>query len=677
MLNRLKRLLGKDAAPGKRALRHDLDEWMREGYGLHRAGRLDEAIALYRRILEREPAYADALYLLGEAQYGLGRLEEAAGWIERAIAVNDGVSTFHITLGCALEGLARLGEAETAYRRALELDPESAQCRNNLGTVLVKAGRWEEAEGQFRQALELDGDLAQAHYNLGALLRQRGCLEQAVACFRRALDAAADNVDSFLALGQALGHLGKMEEAIQCFRQGLDSAPEDARLHNSLGATYQEARKLDAAIECFRRAAACDPRMAEAYSNLGGALQAKGELARIAEADRPRKETEGSDAPEKSAQIWLDEAEACFRRACEIDPRVAAPYLNLGFLRERCGNFPGALVHYDQAVQLNAGLAEAHLNRALLLLLLGRLEQGWEEYEWRWRIKEREALHPALSQPEWDGSFLGGKSILIYTEQGYGDAIQFIRYVPQVVEKGGRVVLWCYPEMKRLFAEVGGVTRIATTDNPPPDCDTHCALLSLPRVFGTTLDTIPAPVPYITVAEEWVGHWKDRIGADGRAKIGLVWASQPKNYIAPYKSLSLSAFYPLSNVRDAVFYSLQMGEAGRQAICPPDGLEIIDLTGHIKDFADTTGFIANLDLVISVDTAVAHLAGVMGKPVWTLLPHPPDWRWLLGREDSPWYPTMRLFRQARPGEWGPVLERVASELSAWTREQAAGAKVQG
>ena len=301
-----------------------------------------------------------------------------------------------------------------------------------------------------------------------------------------------------------------------------------------------------------------------------------------------------------------------------------------------------------------------HWNLSLALLLSGNFEEGWKEYEWRQKVKD--FPNRIVSQPLWDGSDIAGQTILLQAEQGYGDTIQFIRYASMVAQRGANVIVSCQNELTSLLKKVDGIHHVAGYHEPIPEFDVYCPLLSLPLIFHTTVESIPAHVPYIKPEPSLFQHWRAKIQNHvSRLKIGLVWAGREQ------RSCPLELFTPLAEIHYSTFYSLQKGEAAEQAKNPPEGMKLIDYTEDIHDFSDTAAFIENLDLVISVDTAVAHLAGALGKPVWTLLPFVPDWRWLLNRDDSPWYPTMRLFRQPSPGDWESVIARIAQDLTAIKR----------
>ncbi len=356
---------------------------------------------------------------------------------------------------------------------------------------------------------------------------------------------------------------------------------------------------------------------------------------------------------------------AAHRRAIALKADFPEAYTNLGNALKGQGNIAAAIAACRQAIALNPDLPDAHHNLSLTLLLNGEFAEGWREYEWRWQTKQ---LRPrGFAQPLWSGEAVDGRVLLLHAEQGYGDMIQFCRYVPLVAARG-RVVLEAPRALVRLFSGLAGVERIVVQGDPLPAFDLHCPLLSLPRAFATTLETIPGGVPYLGTDPAQVSAWRDRLAGLARLRVGLVWAGEPRatdrirGAVDRRRSISLGHFARLAGVGGIAFVSLQKGEAAAQTRSPPPGLRLHDWTGELEDFADTAALIAALDLVISVDTAVVHLAGALGKPVWLLNRFDTDWRWLLDREDSPWYPTLRLFRQHRPGDWAGVLERVAAAL---------------
>ncbi|MGD0140844.1 MAG: tetratricopeptide repeat-containing glycosyltransferase family protein [Tepidisphaeraceae bacterium] len=473
------------------------------------------------------------------------------------------------------------------------------------GRAHHQAGRLAEAEKIYRQVLARQPDHAEALHLLGVLAMQAGESQMAVELIRRATAICSTNAFYHSNLGNALTDLGQLEQAIASCRHAVSLQPESAEVHYNLGVALQRKGQLDEAIGVYQQAVRLKPDLAAAHRNLAVALKSNGQL---------------------------DEAIASYRQALWLKP--------------------------DDA--------RTHNNLALALLTRGDFQQGWEEHEWRWKCKDFPSPARNFAQPQWDGCPLEGRTLLLHTEQGLGDSVQFIRYLPLVEQRGGRIIIECQAELQRLIRPIAGRCQIVVSGQPLPIFDLHCPLLSLPRVFGTNLDNIPNNVPYLRADAEDAGRWQRRLADHSPlVKVGLGWAGSPAHRNDCNRSMKLATLAPLGQVPGARFFSLQKGEAAAETKTPPAGMELVDWTQELKDFADTAALIANLDLVIAVDTAVVHLAGAMGKPVWTLLPFVSDWRWLLERQDSPWYPSMRLFRQPRIGDWDGVITRVVEALSDW------------
>jgi len=390
------------------------------------------------------------------------------------------------------------------------------------------------------------------------------------------------------------------------------------------------------AIEALRAAVAIDPNVPAAWNNLGNEFR---------------------------NDLRYDDAMDAYRRAIALDANFADAHLNLGAsLQEIEPTLDNALAAYRKAISLQPDFATAHWNYGFALLLGGDYAGGLPEYEWRMKVK---AIAPNRSfpVPAWAGQDLTGKRILLHAEQGLGDSIHMARYIPMVVARGAEVIVECPKPLVRVLEGMGSGVKIVAGGEPLPTFDLHCPLMTLPLRFGTTLASIPWNGPYLHANEEISARWRERMPPDPRRlRIGLVWAGRPENKVDRKRSMRLDQFAPLAGITDARFFSLQKGPARDQIRRSPAGLELIDYTDDLGDFADTAAMIANLDLVISVDTSVAHLAGAMGRPVWVLLPTNPDWRWMLEREHSPWYPSARLFRQKMRGDWAEVTAQVATEL---------------
>jgi tetratricopeptide (TPR) repeat protein len=469
-----------------------------------------------------------------------------------------------------------------------------------------------------------------------------GRFDQAESLFYRALALVPQSPGIQLHLGALFRAQGRHEAALQSCLEAVRLAPRLAGARNNLGNAYRDLGDLENALAQFREAVALDSRLPEAHFNIAVTVQKQG---------------------------GADEAIAGYRHALRIKPDFSAAQLNLGFLLEERADVEGAIAAYRGAIAAEPGLVEAHVNLGMQLLLAGRFVEGWDEYEWRLRYPEYSGSDVAAVVPRWDGGEPAGRTVLLDAEQGFGDALQFLRYAPLVAARGARVLVRCGPELAALAAATPGVDGTLQRGATLAGLDLSCPLPSLPRLFGTTLESVPSAVPYVFADAVKRQHWQARFAeAGGDLKVGLVWASQSQHRTAGEKSLPAAALAPLAGVAGVRFYSLQKGSAARQAL--PAGLRIGHLDAELADFSDTAAAIAALDLVISVDTAVAHLAGAMGKPAWTLLKFAPDWRWLLERGDCPWYPTMRLFRQRRPGDWSVPVAEISEALRGLRRSQA-------
>jgi len=533
----------------------------------------------------------------------------------------------------------RRPKSEGEARRA----SESIAALMRQGAHFEGAGNRHEAAEIYRQVLEIDERHAEAYHRLGEISYAEGDFGAAAALFERAAECGPGDARYRYALGCALESLGESNRAAACYQAALSLEAGHAAAHNNLGRILQHLGEL------------------AAYSGVDSAG-----LAQAISLPGGKPLDDDPDAVRRLGREWMEQALVHFQAAAELARGDASAGLNLGFCLAARGRFADALTHYRRALTIEPDFAEAHFNSALALLAQGRYEEGWVEYEWRWRRPDVPPK-PAFDRPQWDGSPLEGRTILLYAEQGYGDSIQFARYAPMLASRGAHVMILAPAALRELLETVPGVERVVAFGDALPHFDVHFPLLSLPRALGTTLDSIPARAPYVAADSPLAEKWRARLaGVDrsgGRArKVGLVWASEPRNQIAPMKSVAFGQFEPLRSVADVQFYSLQMGYAAAQASERSAPIAVADLTDGIGSFADTAAIIANLDLVISIDTAVAHLAGAMGKPVWALLQFAPDWRWYPLAETSPWYPSMRLYRQTSPGDWQSVIARVAGDL---------------
>jgi tetratricopeptide (TPR) repeat protein len=687
-----------------------------EAVAHHRAGRLREAEALYRAALAADPAHAPSHALLGLVAHQTARLDLAIDSLGQAVALSPQVAGYHCSLGNALAAQGRPETAAACYGRALQLDPDLLEALNNFGSLLQAQGQRAAAAECFRRGLALRPDLAELHFNLGnaraslgqlddaiagyhaALQRRaaypeawnnlglayssRGQAEAAAECYRQALAARPEYPDAWTNLGNTLRTLGRLDEAADCHRRAIALRPDHANACNNLGNVLKDQGRLGDAAECFRRAIALRPELAAAHYNLGSVLQDPSER-EAAVASLRRALSLRPDYPEAWGNLALalrrqgrpDEAMAAAREALRLQPALAEAHNTMGMLQRESGQAAAAVASFRSAVARAPDVAEMHHNLGMALLATGAFAEGWQEHEWRWQTRQLADGRRQFQQPRWRGEAAPGRTLLVHAEQGFGDTLQFCRYAALAAAQGLRVVLEVQPPLVRLLRGLDGVAGVVAQREALPPFDLHCPMMSMPLALGTTVDTIPAAPAYLRADAAAVARWRARLEASGTpaVRVGLVWAGNPRSHapelaeIDRRRSLAPERLRPLCNIRDVQFVSLQ--KTGPEA---PDDLPLVRLMHEMHDFADTAALVANLDLVISVDTAVAHLAAGLGVPVWLLDRFDPCWRWLTHRRDSPWYPSLRLYRQPRPGDWDLVVAEAAGDLQRLARTHRTG-----
>ncbi len=578
------------------------------------------SMKLYR---QRQPGDWQELFTEIAADLSKRRQESAPPDSEQA--------NVHLNLARSLKGAGKLEEAAASYRQALHFDPANFQAHNNLGNIYRDQGKREEAAASFQNALRVNPDHAVAHYNLGNVLGEQ--LEEAIACYLRAIRLKPDFFQAHNNLGNVYKYQGRMEEAAACYRQTLALNPNFCEAHNNLGLVLQEQGQFEEAMACYRHALRLEPSYVEAHNNLGLSLQEQGKL---------------------------DDAEACYRRALSLQPDHAGASNNLGNNFREQGRFEEAVAALQKALRREPNLAEAHNNLGMLCLQLGEFDKGWAEFEWRQKVAGL-AARP-FPQPRWDGSSLNGKTILIHAEQGLGDTLQFIRYLPLVKQHGGQVFFECPPALVPIIRTCLGIDQVFPEGSPLPHLDVQAPLLSLPFLFKTTPTTIPATVPYLNADPAVVERWRNEIAGGSPLNVGIVWQGNPRYKADRTRSIPLRHFEKLGRVAGVRLIGLQVGMATKDLTTVDFPVTDLGSRFDSASLADAAGVLKNLDLLITSDTSIPHLAGALGVPVWVALCKVPDWRWLLKREDSPWYPTMRLFRQKTSGDWDEVFQRMAGEL---------------
>ena len=672
------------------------------GLAHHQEGRLAQAETLYRETLALQPDHADALHLLGLIASQVGRHDVAVDLIGRSIAHDRFNPVYHSNHGLALASLRRFAEAIESYDRALSLRPGNAEVLYNRGNALLALARQHEAIEAYERAILARPDYAEALCNRGAAFMALGRHDDALASYDRAVAVAPDFSEALSNRGNALKALGRLDDALASYDRALVARSDDAQALFNRGVTLHELKRFDLALESYDRALAVRPDHVEALSNRGDALHELGRLEDAlasydqALATRPdyaealsnrgnvlqalRRFDDALASYDAALRLRPDDPVALSNRAVTLqaldrldealascDRALATPAESIEALNNRASvlqelrRFDEALATYDRAATIAPDYAEAQMNRALLLLLTGDFARGWPAYEWRRKLPNW--VERGFTQGEWLGEKIAGRRLLLHAEQGFGDTIQFARYAALAAMRGADVILEVQPSLAPLLGGLFGATVCAAGRDQLPPFDLHCPLLSLPRLFATTPATIPGSVPYIVAPADRIAAWAPRLRGDG-LRVGLAWSGHPDNVRDHERSIPFARLAPLIRVPGTRFVSLQKDIRAADADDFRRCGDIIDLRGELRDFADTAAVIAQLDLVITVDTAVAHLAGAMGKPLWLLLPRIPDFRWLLDRATTPWYPTARLFRRGQVDTWDAVITGVATELAA-------------
>jgi Flp pilus assembly protein TadD len=626
--------------------RDSADAWFYLGEAQQAQGRTAEALTALQCAVRLRPRQPYWLIRLGAALADAGKLDEAVTTLRQALALEPGLADAHYQLGVVL---ARQGQAEqaiTSYQEAARLQPQHVEALTNLGVLLAQQKRLPEAVDTLRRAVAIRPTFAKAHHNLGVALAEQGKLVEAADSLRRALEHQPDYAEAHFNLANTLRDLGRRDEALASFYEALKHRPDYPDALNNLGLLLTEINRPAEALVLLQHALRLRLDFHEARNNLGLALA---ELGRF------------------------DEAVICYEAVLQHNLHSTDALTNLGSAYKEQGRLEEAVACYDQVLRLKPDAASTHWNRALAWLQLGDFERGWAEYEWRWRRKD--ARRRPFRQPLWDGKPLDGRTILLWCEQGLGDAIQFVRYAPLVKERGGRVLLECPPPLRQLFGGIAGVERVLVEGEELPPFDVHAPLMSLPYLCKTTPTTIPTGVPYLRANVERVARLRARLPVGG-FRIGVVWQGNPWHKWDRHRSFSLHALAPLAALPGVQLVSLQKGHGLDALQTMPPRFSLMQLGDSLDDaapFVDTAAVMTQLDLVVTADTSAAHLAGALGVPVWLALSAIADWRWLHGRDDTPWYPTMRLFRQRTLGDWEDVFQRMAAEAARLVERRRTGA----
>lgn len=651
----------------------DAASW--RGDALRLLGRRADAGQAYRQALALNPSDRRAINGLGHVASAVGLWRDALQQHDRAIALGQDDAEAHNGRGIALSGLGDQTGALASFARALVLAPNYTDAMINTGNTLRKMERFDEALSALDCAIEHEPRLADTHYARAGVLMDLDRFEDALQSCETALSIAPSMPFAMMRRGEILNRIGRYAEALETFDRALAlpamQTPFYAELHLMSSYALWDSQRSSEALAACDRAIALLPDFAEAWSRRGVVLRDLGEpLDALESYDRalsinPRHVQARNNRCIVLAVLGrLDEAVEETRRVIEVDPENGAAYNNLGNWLRRLGRLTEAREALEIATRLAPDPAEVRLNLAMCLLHSGDFRNGWRAYEARWNTRAKPALMEEMGRPLWRGEEnVAGRRIHLYAEQGLGDAIQFCRYVPMVVACGAEVTLGVPTSLKALCQSLGPTVRVVDRKSTPAAFDMHCPLMTLPLAFGTDLQTIPAEVPYLVAPEERRQAWRERLGPKRGTRIGLVWAGNSEHREDGGRTISLDMIVPLAALADEVI-CLQR-EMRPEDLPTLVRLPAMRFFGHeLRDFADTAAVIGEVDLVISVDTSVLHLAGALGRPVWGLIPYSADWRWLMNREDSPWYPTMRLFRQTILGDWESVIARVRTAFEA-------------
>jgi tetratricopeptide (TPR) repeat protein len=646
---------------------------LREAVTHHQAGRLVEAERIYRQILAIDARHSDSLNLLGMIAYAGGRYELAIETIHKAILISPKQPSYYSHLGLVFQAQNKLREASSAYQRALTLNPNLTEAHINLGTVFQAQGNLTGAVACYQRALALKPDSSEALANLGTTLQSQGNFDEAVACYQRALVLKPNCAEICYNLANVLQSQGKLEEAVALLKQAVALNPNFADAYTNLGINLHALGRLDEAVACYRHALAIKPNYPEAHGNLAIVLHEQGKLQEsIARHEQALALNPALAASHYNlgnalqSQDKLDDAIACYSRALALQPDYAEAQYNWGCALYAKGNVDAALARYRSAIALNPDYAQAHFSESLAQLLKADFVSGWRNYEWRWRTKEHDTRMRSYPQPLWTGRKLS-RRLLIWGEQGIGDEIMFAGLIPEVLGTGNRCILDCDPRLKPLFSRSFPAVEVVSSpapDHPLEDFEAHLPCGSLPALFRSTEAAFSATTsPYLVPDLHARDHFRANY-ADGRCLIGLAWYTKNRK-TGRNRSIDLSLLAPLFAHPGIRWVSLQYGdpatleaEAARAKACL-----LIDRS--VNQFADMDRFaaqVAAMDLVVTIDNSTAHLAGALAVPTWLLLPFAPDWRWRETREESPWYPSLRIFRQTKLSDWSTVIQNVRAAL---------------
>ena len=596
-------------------------------------GRTEDALASYRKAVDVKPDYINAYNNLADALISQGQPEQAVECYNKALAINYDYFQSHNNLGNALMTLGQPKQAVASYHKAISIKPDYFEAHNNLGNAMAELAMPNEAISSYQMALKIKPDYAEAVLNLGKVFMKTGGNDQAIVCFQKVLSLKPDYAEAYFSLGQASKDEYRLEDALNFYIKALANKPLYPAALNNMGNVLLELKRSDEAVVILAKALEIKPDYVEAHNNLGNALK---------------------------EQNRSEDAIASYRRAISINPDFAEAHCNIGVLFKELGDLDKAMTCFSKALAVKPDYAEANYNLGLGFLLKGELKKGWKGYANRWKFRPLKKTRRTYEAPLWEGQDIKDKTLFLYPEQGLGDFIQFVRYLPLIQEHGGRVITEAPETLYEITSDSFENFQITETGEPPSQFDFHAPMLDLAFLLGTTEHSIPTHEAYFSAPVKLAQKWREQLDAYEGYRIGLVWAGDPKHKNDENRSIDPSHLAPLLQLNGVKIFSLQVGHDGEANKVL--GENIVDLAPKLSSFGETAAVMSNLDLVISIDSSPAHLAGALGRRVWTLLPFMPDWRWMLNGTTTPWYPSMQLFRQVTIGDWQSVISDVCLAL---------------
>lgn len=635
---------------------------------LHQSGALEEAISIYFQILSSDQNNPHLLFLLGTALGQIGQHEEGIAYLQKSASIVPNPITYN-NIASSFTALCRHHEAIQSLQKAVDLDPNYSEGFCHLGTAQRNAGLLHDSLHSLESATRLSPNYREAITEKGITLSSLGEHAHSLECHINASKLDPAFADSYKHIGDAMLKMDRISEALFNYAKAIELKPKNVEAFSNRGGALKKAGRLDEALADYNIAIALRPGCADTYNNRGNTLR---DLHRLNEAltDYNRAISIRPDYAEAYNNRGntlkdlhrFDEALADFNRAITLRPDYAEAYSNQGSMLIEVHRFNEALDNFNRAITANADYAEAYWNKSLLLILSGQYEEGWKLYEWRTRTKAQMQNHYNFQIKKWRGlEDISNKKLLIYAEQGFGDFIQFCRYLPLVKQRVDELIVEVPPALIPLVSTLDCEMTVVPKGDKLPDFDAYCPIMSLPYAFGTLIDTIPTKIPYLFSDKEKVRHLRQKLGQTSRPRIGIAWSGSSIHKNDQNRSIRLDALKTLLNT-PVEWHSIQKEYRDHDLKFLAEKSEINHHQDDLHDFSDTAALIECMDLVITVDTSVAHVAGALGKPVWILLPYTPDYRWMLNRNDSPWYPTAKLFRQPTLGAWQSVIQSVHSEL---------------